>query len=143
MTRREGVVEYYLSADTNGRELTVSPFDREHPFRAVVSDDEDAPQFRYLPVPSAGHPEKIRIKVRVTDVSGVASVTLYYKELPSYLRWKSIEMKPVGKGVYETEVPLTRHGLMYRFEAADVWNNATIFPDQARRTPYYVIEAWK
>ena len=143
MTRKEGVVEYYLSADANGHKVTFSPFGREHPVRVMVSDDEEPPQCRYIPVQPPGHPAKVRLQVRVTDASGVASVTLYYKELPSYLLWKSVEMKPVGAGVYEAEVPLTRRGLMYRFGAADVWNNATIFPDPARRTPYYVMEAWK
>ncbi len=143
VTKKDGVVEYYLSAKVNGHDVTFRPFDKENPVKVVVSNDDEVPQFRHVPEQPGGHPEKVRISVRVTDNSGVGSVKLYYKELPSYLLWKSVEMKPAGDDVYEAEVPLNKHGLMYRFEVADVHNNAVIYPDPARETPYYVIDAWE
>jgi len=143
LTKKAGTVEYYLSAKINGHDVTYRPFDRENPVRVVVSNDFTPPQFKHVPESPEGHPQAIKISVKVIDDSEVRSVRLYCKELPSYLLWKSVEMKPVGDGTYEAVVPLNKHGLMYRFAAEDICKNATIYPDPAVETPYFVIDAWE
>jgi hypothetical protein len=143
LTKKDGVVEYYLSAMIDGQYVTYKPFDRDNPVKVIVSNDIKVPLFSHVSEIINRRSYKATISVNVIDNRGVKSVRLYYKELPSYLLWNSVEMKQSDDGNYEAEVPLNKHGLMYRFEAGDVNGNAVIYPDPAVEIPYFVIDAWE
>ncbi len=85
--------------------------------------------------------EKINVKVRARDGSGISNMTIFYKKMPSTDKWRSKEMVSNGDQ-YSAVLPLDASGLLYFFQASDIYGNAASAPDFRTQTPYYVIDSW-
>ena len=143
LTRKTGTIEYYLSADINGKTIFNPKQGNKKPIAVDISNDFSAPVLSHRFKGRKGHPQQIKITVKAVDKSGVKSVRLFYKALPAYLNWRSVAMKNTGGGNYEASVPLSARGLMYHFEALDTHGNGAVFPDPQKETPFFVIDAWE
>ena len=143
LTQTAGKIEYYLSAKLNGKEIFFPKKGVKNPITIDVSNDFTAPKLTYHFKKISSPPRQIKIVVKAADKSGIKSLRLFYKELPSYLEWHSVKMKAAGSGNYEATVPLNSRGLMYHFEALDAHNNGAIYPDPQIERPYFVIKAWE
>ena len=143
LTQTAGKIEYYLSAKLNGKEIFFPKKGVKNPITIDVSNDFTAPKLTHHFKKISSHPRQIKIVVKAADKSGIKSLRLFYKELPSYLEWHSVKMKAAGSGNYEATVPLNSRGLMYHFEALDAHNNGAIYPDPQIERPYFVIKAWE
>lgn len=84
----------------------------------------------------------LTVVVSAQDSSGVKSVFLKHKRLPSQIRW---ELTPMRKeaGNYAAELTIKAEGAMYCFEALDNNGNGTMYPDFLKETPYIVVAPWK
>ena len=72
----------------------------------------------------------------------MSSVRVYYKLMPAYDDWVSIDMSPAGQNEFTAKVPLTPAGILYYFEAINESGNAANYPNFLVRTPYFSIEGW-
>ena len=134
--------EYYLKATARGQTAFLPKEGAKRPFFVDLTTDDTPPVISYTfrqPKIPANH---VTVTAKITDDSGVKTARVYYKVEPSYLPWKAIEMKKIGKNYYRADIPLTHHGILYHFEAIDVHGNGTKFPDVWKTRPYFVIEAW-
>lgn len=86
--------------------------------------------------------DSVKLTAKVTDESKIKWVKVYYKEQPSYIDWRSADMKLSRNDIYEITLPLNSHGLIYYFEAFDEYLNGKNYPDPKIETPYFVIESW-
>ncbi|NOY76296.1 MAG: hypothetical protein GXO76_00365, partial [Calditrichaeota bacterium] len=114
----------------------------QHPFVVDVTSDTIPPKIVYTfrePRIPADH---VTVTATITDNSGVKVARVYYKVEPSYLPWKAVNLKRIGKNRYRADIPLTPHGLLFQFEAIDNHGNGTKFPDTWKARPYFVVEAW-
>jgi len=141
-TKGAKAFEYYLKATARGQTAFLPKDGPRHPFVIDLTNDRIPPQISYTfqkPKIPAKH---VTVTAKIRDDSGVKMARVYYKQEPSYLPWKAIEMKRIGKNSYRATIPLTPHGILYHFEAIDIHGNGTKFPDTWKARPYFVIEAW-
>lgn len=142
---KEGAVRYAFEVSAGG-ETYHFPRTKGKPgaYSMIISGDAAGPAFELLPLADVGR-DSGKIRVRVTDGSGVRRARLYYKPMPTGLRWKFMLMKPVSgePGVFEAEVVLDRHGLLYFFAAEDELGNAAQYPDGRRARPYLILSSWR
>jgi len=82
---------------------------------------------------------KATITCTPTAQNGVASVTLWWKPLPSELGWESLPMSGGPGGVFTASFPIDRRGALYLVDVHDRQGNAHNFPDERKETPYRVI----
>ncbi|MEW6354860.1 MAG: hypothetical protein AB1696_00925 [Planctomycetota bacterium] len=137
-----GVVEYYIEVGQEKAKTQCPDKGPNEPQRVTVSADRSRPVISPVVLDERTRGGKVKLAARVSDGESVASVTAFYRPMPSYYEWTGVAMKKSGEA-YEAEVPLTPEGLLYRFEAADANGNATVHPDFLERTPYYVIQSWE
>jgi hypothetical protein len=74
-----------------------------------------------------------------TAKSGVANVILWYKQLPSSMKWQSVAMESSDQVHFKVVVPMTEHGVMYHLEVQDSTGQARNFPEVLKETPYWII----
>lgn len=87
--------------------------------------------------------KKLTIRAHVTDSSGLHSVLLRWKPLPSESMWRTVEMSPEGGGKFQASVDVFPYGLMWGIEALDADGNGTQWPDFMTGVPYRWIEPWR
>jgi hypothetical protein len=104
--------------------------------------ETDPPRFDKVDAVVVPPGKSIRITVRLSDASPVASVKLFYKRMPTNYVWEDKEMTPAGDGSFTAELNLTPEGLLYYFQAADANGNAAPYPNFLEATPYLVIDSW-
>jgi len=85
--------------------------------------------------------DKITVRCRVKSPARVKRVMVWWKKLPSELKWVSQPMEAGADQEYSVVLPLTPEGLMYAVEAHDNAGGATVFPQAMNATPYIVIPA--
>lgn len=123
-------VEYYLQADDAAGNSALHPAGAPASFHAftVTPDDQAPPVIAHTPVPNdqiAGQP--VTVSADVTDASGVASVTLYYKRQADAL-YTSIAMTSAGN-TYTADIPaasVAAPGVDYYLEASDTRSPANL-----------------
>jgi len=138
-------VDYYIQA-TDGYSSPNTSTDPEtapaafHQF-TVNPVDSTGPAIVHTPV-SNGQPEgeAVTINANVTDPSGVASVTLYYK-VATGSTWDSKPMSHLGSGDYTADIPgvvVTSAGVDYYIQAVDLApsGNTSTDPAGAPVTPH-------
>jgi len=84
----------------------------------------------------------VTLTVGVKSAAPLASLRVYYKPMPAYDEWVSMEMSPSGDGKFSASVPVTPEGILYYFEAVDTDGNAANYPNFLVQTPYFSIEGW-
>lgn len=141
-TDKSAKIEYYLHASLLGKNVVWPTSGEKFPAIIDVSDDFQPPTVQYNMKNPEIPADEFIIKAHISDTSGVKSVRVLYKLQPSYLEWKSKDMKNVNGDEYQVVLPLSARGLMFHFEAFDNHNNGTRYPDSESATPYYVIESW-
>ncbi len=142
-TKKSGKIRYYLSTELDGKEIVYPPQGAKNPITIDISADFSAPKLSHHKQFIDKQHKSVAISIEAKDKSGVKSITLFYKALPSYLNWQSISMKKTTTGCYKATVPLTTRGLMYHFAVLDVHDNGAVYPDPQIETPYFVIESWE
>ncbi|MEW5946932.1 MAG: hypothetical protein AB1742_12120 [bacterium] len=115
---------------------------REKYVRLIVTSDDSPPEIGQLQARVLDGGGKAAITTRVKDDSGVESVVLYYKLIPSQYLWYHTEMKKTDADLYSAEVLLTHEGLLYYVAAADTRGNAAMYPDFRLETPYRALPGW-
>ncbi|MBI4569427.1 MAG: hypothetical protein HY719_13615 [Planctomycetes bacterium] len=138
-----GAVEYYFRVERYGRAATLPAEGPAAPFVTRFVPEREAPVIGPSQAKGGKGDREAEVRVKVTDGSRLAGVTLHYKLLPSKAIWRRKEMAAVRDGVYGTTAPLTRSGLQYYFTAVDEHGNAAQAPDFRAETPYKVIESWE
>jgi hypothetical protein len=135
--------EYYLKATARGKTVFWPKGAPEKFFSVDMSRDTTPPTITYTFQSVQTPVDHLTLRARIHDASGIQVARVYYKEIPSYLPWKAVAMKKVGRDVYQATIPLNFHGVLYHFEAIDVHNNGTKFPDTWKARPYFVVPAWE
>lgn len=124
-------VEYYLQADDAPGNSAVHPAGAPasyHTF-SVTPDDQSPPAIVHTPVPNdqtAG--QAVTVNADVTDASGVASVTLYYKRQADAL-YTSRAMTAASGNTYTADIPaasVAAPGVDYYIEASDTRTPANV-----------------
>lgn len=131
----EAGVEYYLrTVDvTNPPALAGSA---ENPFKIVVSIiDRQSPEIEHAPIATASENTPIKISAAITDRSGVAEATLFYRrtDAKEYTRMK---MQQTGENQYLAEIPgvaVTPAGLTYYIHAVDALQNPPAYKGTAEK----------
>jgi len=136
-----GQLQYYFESYEGISGSYGSTLKDGHPYLVRINQNDSAPVISHIP-PKAVHDTRVKLTVRVQGKATLESVQIYYKRMPAYYDWLSIEMKPEQDGLYLAEVPLTSEGILYYFTAADRDGNAVNFPDFLVRTPYFIVDAW-
>jgi hypothetical protein len=137
-----GDLEYYFEAyggiwDGYGGTLQDRP-----PYCVRVTNDGPKPTIEHKPPAGPVRGGTVPLTVRVEDSAKLRAVRVYFKRMPAWYEWLSIDMEPAGGNTYRANVPLTPEGILYYFEAVDENRNANHCPDFLRQTPYFVIEGW-
>ncbi|UCH34399.1 MAG: hypothetical protein JSV65_18030, partial [Armatimonadota bacterium] len=136
-----GRLEYYIEV-AGGGATAVSPEQGANlPYVVEVSADAEAPGISDLRADHAPGAETAEISAVVADASPLRSVRVYYKPLPSTVKWQSAPMTE-RDGRFRAEVPVTSEGLLYFVRAVDAALNASMSPDFLGETPYRVIAPW-
>ncbi len=142
---KEGSVKYAFAVNAGGISYQ---FPRKNgkpaAFDLTINSDNTGPAFQLLPLADVTQ-NSGKIRVRVTDTASVKRVRLYHKPMPTDLSWEHKPMKPVEglDNVWEAEVELTSHGLLYNFIAEDGLGNAAPYPDGNFERPYLVLDSWR
>ncbi|MBI3923485.1 MAG: hypothetical protein HY318_18850, partial [Armatimonadetes bacterium] len=89
------------------------------------------------------HRDKVTVNASVRDASGVRSVDLLYRPMPSFYAWQSVPMRKVGTDRYKAAAPLTPEGLLYRIVAVDKKGVSAQWPSFLKETPYRCIAPWE
>ena len=137
-----GQIEYYFEASQG----TGGPYDGtlEHhlTYRVFVTNDDSKPVITHDPPQDTARKAGITLTAGVRSKSEISSVRVYYKLMPAYDDWVSIDMSPAGQNEFTAKVPLTPEGILYYFEAINESGNAANYPNFLVRTPYFSIEGW-
>ena len=142
---KEGYIGYGFTVDAGGKKYGF-PRHKGKPaaFKLLVSNDGSGPVVEKMTL--AGVKKNSgKIRFRVTDSAGIERVRLYHKPMPSQLFWEFSPMKRAAgeDDVWEAEVELTSHGLLYYLAAEDELGNVSQYPNGLTETPYLVLESWK
>jgi hypothetical protein len=135
---RPGYLEYYFEADEPGEWGYGGTRPGRAPYKVPVTEDTAKPVIHHDPATAMASGGSLRLTADVRDNTGVATVRVHYKRMPSTFEWESVEMKNAGQDRYTCTVPLTAEGVLYYFEAADSSGNAANYPEFLRETPYFV-----
>jgi hypothetical protein len=141
-------VEYYLQATDNDSpepHTSTLPFgapDAAAPYSFTVTPgDEEAPVITHTPIANGqpiGH--AVSVSATVTDATGVASVTAYYR-VTGTADWTTLAMGHVSGDIYSAVIPgtaVTADGVDYYLEAVDTapMGNTARAPSDAPTTFY-------
>nr|WP_299069439.1 hypothetical protein [uncultured Allomuricauda sp.] len=123
-----------------GRDLTTAP-----PLQILASDDKEPPTVELQRIKSAPLNKPLKIKVSVSDASGVKNVTLRYRHVNQFEDYKSLEMKKTDiSDTYEATIPSQFfdgiYDVMYFVEVMDTKGNGKIYPDLEVEIPYVVVQ---
>ncbi|WP_055392219.1 hypothetical protein [Flagellimonas eckloniae] len=122
-----------------GRDLTTAPI------QILASDDKEPPTVELQHIKSAPLNKPLKIKVSVSDASGVKNVTLRYRHVNQFEDYKSLEMKKTDiSDTYEATIPSQFfdgiYDVMYFVEVMDTKGNGKIYPDLEVEIPYVVVQ---
>ncbi|HXW13892.1 MAG TPA: hypothetical protein VEN79_05220, partial [Terriglobia bacterium] len=112
------------------------------PYRVFVTDNDSPPVITHHPPEGAVRGAVVTLTAGIKSQGKLSSVRVYYKPMPAYDDWVSMEMSSSGQGQFSATVPLTPEGILYYFEAVDDDGNAANYPNFLVRTPYFSIEGW-
>lgn len=82
------------------------------------------------------------IQCRPNAAGGALKAVLWFKPLPSQLKWQSREMELLPNGAFTASTTLTPEGLMYLVEIKTASGLARNFPAVFEETPYRIIPAF-
>lgn len=137
-----GFIEYYFGANSGVWSDYDETIAHRPPFHVLVNDHNSKPEFSYIPPAGTVTGASVNLSIKVRDNSKIKSVHVFYKIMPAYYEWVSIEMHGAGDGSYTAAVPLTPEGILYYFEAVDEDGNGANYPNVLEQTPYLVIDSW-
>jgi hypothetical protein len=137
-----GPFEYYFQENLGVSGSYGGTLDNHPPYRVFVSDNDAPPVITHQPWEGAVRGATVTLTAGVRSQGKLSSVRVYYKPMPAYDDWVSMEMSPSGQGQFSAKVPLTPEGILYYFEAVDGDGNAANYPNFLVRTPYFSIEGW-
>ncbi|CAN0603603.1 unnamed protein product [Ectocarpus sp. 12 AP-2014] len=123
-----------------GRDLTTAP-----PLQILASDYKEPPTVELQRIKSAPLNKPLKIKVSVSDASGVKNVTLRYRHVNQFEDYKSLEMKKTDiSDTYKATIPSQFfdgiYDVMYFVEVMDTKGNGKIYPDLEVEIPYVVVQ---
>ena len=137
-----GQIEYYFEANQGTGMPYGGTLEHRPPYRVYVTADDSKPVITHDPPRDTARKSAITLTVGVQSKSKISSVRVYYKPMPAYDDWVTLDMSPAGLNQFTAKVPLTPEGILYYFEAADESGNAANYPYFLVRTPYFSIEGW-
>ncbi|MGA3326199.1 MAG: hypothetical protein ABSF45_17140 [Terriglobia bacterium] len=137
-----GRFEYYFEENLGVGGSYGGTLENHPPYRVFVTNNDVAPVITHQPPEGAVRGASVALTVGVKSPGKLSSVRVYYKRMPAYDDWVSMEMSPSGQGQFSAAVPLTPEGILYYFEAVDEDGNAANYPNFLLRTPYFNIEGW-
>ena len=118
-----------IATDNSGNSKEVS---------ITVTLDTTAPVIAHTPVTSATESEPIPVSATITDSSGIASATLFYRIAGA--TWTSLPMT-ADVNIYTASIPassVTTAGVEYYIRAMDSDSNAAYSPATAPASPYLI-----
>jgi len=137
-----GFLDYYFEANNGKGGPYGATIEHRSPYHVLVNDNNSQPVISHTVPAGPIRGNSVSLRAEVKARSGVKSVRVYYKRLPSYYEWLRMEMQPEGQGYFRATVPLTPEGILYYLEAVDDDGNAVNYPDFLERTPYLIIDSW-
>jgi hypothetical protein len=137
-----GQFEYYFEENLGVGGSYGGTLENHAPYRVFVTDNDAPPIITHQPWEGAVRGATVTLTAGVKSQGKLSSVRVYYKLMPAYDDWVSMEMSPSGQGQFSATVPLTPEGILYYFEAVDEDGNAANYPNFLVRTPYFSIEGW-
>jgi hypothetical protein len=137
-----GTMDYYIEAGGADTGTARSPSDPGKYHTLRVSSDRQKPLVKDIPPKEDRPVQNLTVSAEATDNVEVRTVDLIWKVMPSGLPWQRTPMREVGENRYEATIPVTYHGVLYRFEAVDASGNAALYPDYLKETPYRVFKGW-
>jgi hypothetical protein len=138
-----GQFEYYFEENLGVGGSYGGTLEEHHPYRVFVTYNDAAPVITHQPPEGAVRGAAVTLTAGVKSQGKLSSVRVYYKPMPAYDDWVSMEMSPLGQGQFKAALPLTPEGILYYFEAVDENGNAANYPNFLVRTPYFSIEGWE
>lgn len=138
----EGVFQYFfLGKKTESGDAWMIP-NNQKPFTVMATEDRLPP----ICVSSANSvnlsPDSASIAMTVSDPSGLDSVFLWWKRFPSDAQWAKLPMEGTGE-TFQGVIPITKEGVQYAIEAADLYGNVIRFPDMKSSNPYRTIPPYE
>lgn len=137
-----GRFEYYFEENLGVGGSYGGTLEDHPPYRVIVTNSDVPPVITHQPPEGAVRGAAVTLTAAVKSPGKLSSVRVYYKLMPAYDDWVSMEMSPSGQGRFSAAVPLTPEGILYYFEAVDENGNAANYPNFLERTPYFSIEGW-
>jgi hypothetical protein len=137
-----GQFEYYFEENLGVGGSYGGTLEYHHPYRVFVTDNDAPPVITHQPPEGVVRGATVTLTAGVKSPGKLSSVRVYYKLMPAYDDWVSMEMSPTSQGQFSASVPLTPEGILYYFEAVDENGNAANYPNFLVRTPYFSIEGW-
>jgi hypothetical protein len=137
-----GPLRYYFEAFGGKNGAYSGTLQYRPPYLVHISNDDARPVITHTPPGGPARGSSVLLSVDVKDDSAVSAVRVYYKRMPAYHEWVSIEMEKAGSNSYRARVPLTPEGILYYFEAIDESGNGANYPNFLKETPYFVIKGW-
>ncbi|MBI3920566.1 MAG: hypothetical protein HY318_04025, partial [Armatimonadetes bacterium] len=116
---KDGWIEYYFTASSDGATAILPEAGEGRPYRVTLTRDLTPPSVTSTQSHLTPHRDKVTVNASVRDSSGVGSVDLLYRPMPSFYAWQSVPMRKVGADRYRADAPLTPEGLLYRIVAVD------------------------
>ena len=138
-----GQFEYYFEENLGVGGSYGGTLENHPPYRVFVTNNDTPPVITHQPPEGAVRGAAVTFTAGVKSQGKLSSVRVYYKLMPAYDEWVSMEMSPSGQGQFSATVPLTPEGILYYFEAVDENGNAANYPNFLLRTPYFSIEGWE
>jgi hypothetical protein len=137
-----GYLEYYFEAVAEpwgpyGGTLVNRP-----PYRVLINDNDVKPIISSTEPHVRAGEKQLAVTAKVECKSKIASVRAYYKPMPAGDEWASIDMQLGAGGDYSGNLPMTREGILYYFEAVDIDGNGVNYPDFLQQTPYFAVKGW-
>jgi hypothetical protein len=145
-TVREGEVHYYIEAVDSIGQLIHSPSRDagKDSYQVIVTSDREPPRFEHDPVEEWDPGKPLEIKTKISDVSGIERVRLYYRPTRQAMQYLVETMTETANGMYSAQIPgeviTTEFDLIYFFEAVDKCGNGIFFPDQEKEDPHIVVK---
>jgi len=136
-----GTLRYYFEAHGGVGVGYGGTLDLREPYTVRVSETPGRLEIEHVPPSGSIRTNKVDLTARVRG-DAVESVRVYYRSMPAYHGWLSLEMASRGNGEFGASVPLSPEGILYYFEAIGGGGAAVHYPDFRNATPYFVIDAW-
>ncbi len=137
-----GEFEYYFEENLGVGGSYGGTLDHQSPYRVIVTNNDVAPVISHQPPERTLRETSVTLAAGVESKGKISSVHVYYKPMPAYDDWVSVEMLPAGQGEYRATVPITPEGILYYFQAVDEDGNAANYPNFLVQTPYFTINGW-